>query len=471
MLGFLFMMMGGVRASNVLISPEDDNYVGGEVLIEWNGTFGMGALAYSEHGCDGTAFNDGYIKELISSKGEYLWDTIDFLETNELEEGGYCIKIIWGENVYGNVSVTIDNTEPTANFTYDGVLIVGEEIEFDASDSEGEGSEIETYFWDFDDGTTDDESGNFVEHTYSEAGTYDVELTITDYAGNQDDFSLEIEVEPIEPEDTFYFEAGIREILDLDDSFDTGIEEVTCSEVGSNPGLTLDEDGSTCTFEWENISYEDRGVHELQVKATDGTTTKYFNVEVTVYTWMINLEEGWNLISIPMMPEDTNIDSVFANIYDSIVYEGTGTNTIFQYNGVEEEWNKARRYSDGSSYYEQFTGSLQIIPGYGYWIRMESEDTLKGIGSITPGINGQMLSVDVANGWNLIGHYGLKTLAYFDALTSLTLGESTDYYNSVVSDTGNMTTSQGYWMTAKFLPNGETQYTPAQDAINYILGI
>jgi hypothetical protein len=56
-----------------------------------------------------------------------------------------------------------------------------------------------------------------------------------------------------------------------------------------------------------------------------------------------------------------------------------------------------------------------------------------------------------------------------DALTSLTLG-STNYYDVVnTNSSGKMFRYEGYWMTAKFLPNGETTYTASQFALDSVL--
>ena len=93
---------------------------------------------------------------------------------------------------------------------------------------------------------------------------------------------------------------------------------------------------------------------------------------MTVHSWGIELKEGWNLISIPLVPTSSDIDDVFADIIDSVAYEGANTDTILQYNAVEEEWNKARPYSDRDG----FTGNLDsIVPGYGYWVKVINDTT------------------------------------------------------------------------------------------------
>ncbi len=67
---------------------------------------------------------------------------------------------------------------PIANFSYS---INGPTVQFDGSPSYDRDGEIISYEWDFDDGTNG--TGMIVSHTYSNIGTYDVMLTVTDNDG------------------------------------------------------------------------------------------------------------------------------------------------------------------------------------------------------------------------------------------------------------------------------------------------
>lgn len=77
---------------------------------------------------------------------------------------------------------------------------VGETVTFNASLSTTnwnstiqEEIPIVSYEWDFGDGTTDE--GEIVIHIYSEPGTYDVTLTITDVGGDNDTSRKQVIVE------------------------------------------------------------------------------------------------------------------------------------------------------------------------------------------------------------------------------------------------------------------------------------
>jgi len=75
--------------------------------------------------------------------------------------------------------------QPSAAFSYaPSSPNVGEQVSFDGSaSSDPDGGSIQSYSWDFDGDGTADASGQQPTHTYERAGTYQVELTVTDDEG------------------------------------------------------------------------------------------------------------------------------------------------------------------------------------------------------------------------------------------------------------------------------------------------
>ncbi|KON32112.1 hypothetical protein AC477_03400, partial [miscellaneous Crenarchaeota group-1 archaeon SG8-32-1] len=67
--------------------------------------------------------------------------------------------------------------------------LIGEIISFDASGSYDSDGTIVSYLWDFGDGTK--EKGVTVAHSYSEAGAFNVTLTITDDDGSSSSVVVE----------------------------------------------------------------------------------------------------------------------------------------------------------------------------------------------------------------------------------------------------------------------------------------
>ncbi|UCD27123.1 MAG: PKD domain-containing protein, partial [Candidatus Bathyarchaeota archaeon] len=74
------------------------------------------------------------------------------------------------------------NRPPAALFTEDATMVLtGEEIRFDASESEDPDGAIISYLWDFGDGTV--AVGIKVKYAYEDDGVYTVTLTVTDNDG------------------------------------------------------------------------------------------------------------------------------------------------------------------------------------------------------------------------------------------------------------------------------------------------
>lgn len=86
-----------------------------------------------------------------------------------------------------------DNQSPTASFVYSPTSpVVGDRVHFNASESTDPDGTITSWRWDFGDGGHG--SGEEVNHTYSDAGTYTVVLEVTDDSGNTDSVSKTLTV-------------------------------------------------------------------------------------------------------------------------------------------------------------------------------------------------------------------------------------------------------------------------------------
>ena len=91
------------------------------------------------------------------------------------------------------VSPVTGNQSPTASFTANPTSGVSPlEVFFNASNSSDSDGTIVSYQWDFKDGNTG--SGETISHTFSSAGSYNVELTVTDNEGASDSATKNITV-------------------------------------------------------------------------------------------------------------------------------------------------------------------------------------------------------------------------------------------------------------------------------------
>jgi len=88
-------------------------------------------------------------------------------------------------------TIILDTAKPTANAGIDQTVNVGSTVTFDANGST-DNVGIISYEWDFGDGSTG--IGMTAIHIYTQAGTYNVTLTVKDSAGNTSTDTLTVTV-------------------------------------------------------------------------------------------------------------------------------------------------------------------------------------------------------------------------------------------------------------------------------------
>ncbi len=166
------------------------------------------------------------------------------------------------------ISVVEEGTPPSAVIKTTPTLSSGSvsgavplEVDFDGSTSTDAEDDIVDYEWDFDNNGDIDETGNKVTYTYSETGTYEARLVVTDSAGNSDETTVNVVVG----------EQGIMAILDSDLSN------------GEVP-LSVSFDASASTYkEGDIVSYEIDFGDNSKLYVGDATVTYKYNA-VGTYT-------------------------------------------------------------------------------------------------------------------------------------------------------------------------------------------
>jgi hypothetical protein len=152
-------------------------------------------------------------------------------------------------------------------------------------------------------------------------------------------------------------------------------------------------------------------------------------------SFSINLVEGWNLISLPIQPLNTDIQVLIQNIAGSV-------SAIYSYNG---------------DYLSFFPGNssnslTSMAAGKGYWIYMNSRATLTFNGTDPPE------TIALQTGWNLTGYNSTQPMETAQALQSISqqfvamygFDPSSNSYNSYGAGTDNSLTTlqpgRGYWI-------------------------
>jgi hypothetical protein len=149
----------------------------------------------------------------------------------------------------------------------------------------------------------------------------------------------------------------------------------------------------------------------------------------------IQLHTGWNLISIPLVPEGSNIDSVFSTISGAYSVVWTTTST-----GGWKSSNQA------------FGKLTDITVDRGYLIYMTAPDTL-----VIEGTEPASTTINLASGWNLVGYPAQTTRSITDVLS----GVSYDVVWTTTSTGGWKSSDQAFGRLTDMSPgNGYMIYAP-----------
>ena len=184
--------------------------------------------------------------------------------------------------------VTVEFRSPTTDFTYTANYLI---VSFTDASTPGDGA-INTWAWDFGDGSTSAEQNSV--HTYAEAGTYTVSLTVTDENDlndtyTEDDITVE-EYTGTGPAASFGYSVNFLEVTFTD-----------ISTEGDGAILTWAwdfGDGNTGTEQNPVHTYAEDGIYSVTLTVTDE------NSLVDTYTKAIEV-----LISVlSLTPESLSID-------------------------------------------------------------------------------------------------------------------------------------------------------------------
>jgi glucose/arabinose dehydrogenase len=149
---------------------------------------------------------------------------------------------------------------------------------------------------------------------------------------------------------------------------------------------------------------------------------------VTNETFTIPLSKNWNLISLPIQPDNTNIENVLSSV------NGLYT-AVHAWNGTAYE-----------SYYAEASSNTlsQMVTGRGYWIYMKENANLSISGRAAP------TNVAIKQNWNLVGYNSKTPVPVSEATASLGDKITVVYgYNPSTNSYEEAQTFQpgkGYWM-------------------------
>ncbi|HEY90580.1 MAG TPA: hypothetical protein G4O07_01980 [Dehalococcoidia bacterium] len=296
-------------------------------------------------------------------------------------------------------------------------------------------------------------------------GTYSLTVTAADAAGNEAfaDVALVVSsdiVDPVitDPVITYKYGTSVPpgDTVDISatvtDNVGMGTVTATCDAfdaVDNTIPLTAGSDIYTGTA--KIISDTKWGDYPVTITAQDakGNEAEDTSLTITVEAGATGAEivmaEGWNLISLPLIPDDADITVV---ISDTTLASGD-TSSV----GIVRAYDPATgdfpfyKPSDGS-------GALaEMRDGQGYWVFMNEADTLTVTGREWPVPPDVPPFYTVVEEWNLIGFKSLIDMDDTEYLVSFTAypvlwsyDADVGQYTNVKGDT--MEVGHGFWLWA-----------------------
>jgi len=401
----------------------------------------------------------------------YEWDTTTVVEgppvVPDWPDGLYTIEVIVTDFV-GNIgsdliTVTVDNTKPVianelvspatvypstaATFVFTAeVSDVTSGVDTVTIDLRtiGGGSAVSM----LDDGVDPDVTADDGVYTTSyettglSKGQYAVTITAKDKAGNEFTpiapltiVSSTDLVKPVISGESITYPLGVVSarlgdplVISATVTDDIEVDTVTVSDALVSHVLTavsmLDpEEDDTYSVTIDPLETFVSGSYVLTITATDingniETATVILEVTTKLTGYYVDLEEGWNLFSLPLMPDDSSVEVVLADVMEN----------------VEIVWGyKDDAWSSYLPAVPEFKTLTDMVDGEGYWVKMTAEDTVTVSGVELPGPGILPPVYDVYEGWNLIGFKEVdsmevtENLAYFTTIPKLVRDSSVCY--------------------------------------------
>gem|GEM_PF-1433090 len=189
-----------------------------------------------------------------------------------------------------------------------------------------------------------------------------------------------------------------------EDEFNNLIEglDVTATliGIGTLSGTLTQQTDGTGIATFDDLSIDMPGCKKLEFSGSASVTSDEFKVGTTC----VELDANWNLMSLPIIPNDTDIDTVLACIEDDVL-------SIWYYDAVINDW---LIYAPPA-----FNTLTTIEDGKAYWFNMDDAVELWIDGRELPAPPGLPPVYDVVAGWNMVGFKSIADMSAVDYLNAM----------------------------------------------------
>ncbi|KYK26458.1 MAG: hypothetical protein AYK23_02980 [Candidatus Proteinoplasmatales archaeon SG8-5] len=196
---------------------------------------------------------------------------------------------------------------------------------------------------------------------------------------------------------------------------------------------------------WPRIAIENDAEHIVWYTHFGGALRDVFYKRYPDFpadpTHNITLDEGWNLVSLPLEQPDESIDQALSSIAGQ-------WDCIRTYNAITGTWESNSTYAPN-----QLNDLSTLNHKQGFWINITEP------GGTTLTVSGPIptsTSIDLYAGWNLVGYPSLVNETVANALwgtgadTVMVCDTSEPYHIREVDPMYLMTPGEGYWVHVPF---------------------
>jgi len=213
------------------------------------------------------------------------------------------------------------------------------------------------------------------------------------------------------------------------------------SSKGSSPGSLLPGESATYQAEYtitvDDIEAGDDIVNVAVVTCDQGVSDEdSATVKLKFAADFVEMQAGWNLISLPLIPDEPVIETVLADILDDVI-------SVHHYDADADEW---------LVFVPETLSNLEtMVDGKAYWIEMAAAAMLEVEGQWLPDPPAMPPAYAVVPGWNMVGFKSTSEMAasiYLDGTTYVRIYgfENGLWYTIPSPYVGAMVPGQGYWV-------------------------